>query len=214
MIMLYVICYVISMELKQYLKIIAKNFKLIFIVAILIALVVAIVSVKTPAKYNVSLSLLISRIGREQTSDYRYDGYYAIKAADEFSKNVTYWFKSPEVVRAIYQRAELESSYQSIRSLAKAFRAQQLAPQFVEVRFSTPSEADAKKIASAIPEVLQEKANRINTTSWQSIAFSIMGEEPVIIFKKPEVLLNTLLGFLAGLILGVFVVSAKEYLKS
>lgn len=202
------------MELKQYLKIIGKNYKTVLLTAIVVAIVVVVVSWQTPARYKVFLRLLISPTSGERTKDYQYDGYYAIKAADEFGKTVVQWFKNPEMARSIYNQAGIDTSDRSIRKLSKAFQAQQMDPQYIEVRFSAKTEEQAKKISLTISEIIQVKADKVAIASSQSISFSVIAEDPTIIFSQPSILINGLIALVVGLILGIFVVSAKEYLKS
>ena len=199
------------MELKQYLKIIKKNSKLIIAAAVLTALFSLIFSVIQPIKYETSLSLLISKNKTQQTDDFKYDGYYALQASEIMADSVEQWLKSPEVVNAVYQKAQVNPDFRNIKSYTKKFAAKKMSPQYVEVKFNASTKKEAEKISMAIVEIINNKARALEKNSDREISFSIESENPVIIESKPNVFLNLVIGFISGLALGIFAVFGKRY---
>jgi len=200
-------------ELKQHLELIKKNWQLILIFVLLLICLTAILSYNWPIKYDVSESLIVTRSSIQQTSDYQYDGYYSIKATDEFSNSIKEWLKSPEIVISIYKKAKIDPNFNSFNQMRNVFEANKMAPQHIEVNFSTKNVDEAKKISEVMDDVLQEKANLVSEISWQGISFSIVGGDPVIIKNKQDIFLNSLIALAAGLVLAIFIVYVKEYFE-
>lgn len=202
----------LTMELRDYLKIIKKHYKLILIITILIGVSSFVFTLKRPVIYDTSLSLFITRTTTQATQDYKYDGYYAIKAAELFSDTVRQWLQSPEVVIEIYKKAGIDLELESLRKLGKILKVYKMSPQYVEVRFKAEEKEKVQKISSVIPSVLQSKAQQL---AWSSgdLAFYIRATSPVIIENKPKPLFNGLIGLISGFVLGIFVVFFREYFK-
>jgi capsular polysaccharide biosynthesis protein len=190
-----------------------KKYKFILVFAVLVGLAAGIFFWLKGERYDVSLALTISRQGTQAVFDYKYDNYYALMASDEFGDTVTGWFKTPEVGRLIYQKAGFNSSFPSLKELAGRFSAAKIAPNIVEVRYGTKSEAETKALASAIGTVISERTNSLNTISGQGISFAVLAGEPVAAKSDYKFWWNILIGFLAGLVVGFFTKTAKEYFR-
>jgi len=200
--------------IQEYLKII-KNYKYALLgISIATAVVTFIVTMKQPSYYNSSLSLLVSSSQVQDTQDYRFDGYYTIQATDLFSNNIEAWLKSPEVVSGIFNAAKINPGTSHIKELTKIFKAEKLAPHYVEVRYKTSGEQDATRIASAITDALSEKTKSLGESSKNQTAFSVSSGKPVTALTKPPVLVNTAVAFVAGLFMGFLLVLMKEYWPS
>ena len=202
------------MELKQYLKIIKQNAKLVLIIAVLTALFSFVFSVIQPVKYETSLSLLISKNKTQQTDDFKYDGYYALQASEIIADSIQQWVKSPEIVSAVYQKARIDSDFKNIKGYTKKFTAKKMSSQYVEVKFSAITKEDAEKISRAVVEVINNKVEALEKNSEGEVAFFIESGEPIIIKNKPDLLFNLFIGFISGLVLGVFAVFGREYFSN
>lgn len=155
------------------------------------------------APYQTSVSLDIARLGTQAAADYKYDGYYAIMAADEFSKNIQFWFKSPGLVTEIFNQAGLPAPG-DINDLAGVFKAKKLSPQYLEVTYGTATDQDAKKLAQGLKKTLAEKSEGLGKLSQGSAVFSVQVNEPIIFYaQKSNVETGLAIGFMLGLILSL-----------
>ena len=202
------------MELKQYIKIIKRHIKSILMVSTLVGFFALIFSAVKPVTYETSLSLLISRAAAQETQDYKYDSYYAIQANDLFANTIVGWLKSPEIVVAIYKEAGVKFPVKNLRKLEKFFKAFKTSPHSVEVKFKSKTKKDAQSIAKTVVSVLKKKTTTISRISQEEIVFSVVGSDPVIVEKKPNLILNTIVGVISGLLLGILIVFGKEYFKA
>ena len=164
-------------------------------------------------RYSASLALTISRAGTQNAADYKYDNYYALKASDEFGGVVAGWFKTPEMTQVVYKKANLTLGAPSLAGLSRRFQAAKISPGTVEVRFGTGSESEAKILGQAIMNAATEKANFLSYFSGQGVAFSVLGNEPVIINNSSDIWRNIFVGLIVGLIFGGFVKVGKEHFR-
>ena len=72
--------------------------------------------------YDTSISFAVNRTSRQETTDFQFDGYYAIQAADLFSKTIVSWFSTPSILLEMYRNAGIEPTIGSIDSFSNAFK--------------------------------------------------------------------------------------------
>lgn len=202
------------MELKEYLKIIKKNLKLILAIGAIAGLSAFLFSSLQPVKYEISLSILISKNKTQETDDFKYDGYYALQASEMLADAIVEWTKSPAMVNAIYQEASVAGNFGSVKSYSKKFTAKKMSSQHIEIKFNSDTKESAEKISAAAVKVISNKIMDLEKSSEEEIAFSANGESPIIMEKKPDASLNLIIGFISGLVLGVFGVFGREYFRN
>jgi len=190
-----------------------KKYKYVLIFALLVALAAGFFAWRKAEKFEVSLALTISRYGTQSAQDYKYDNYYALKATDEFGGTVAGWLKTPEVTQAVYKRAGLELSSPTLSSLSRKFKAVKISPNLVEIRFSAKTQDEGQKMAQAAGQIIAEKANLLNASSWQGISFLVVAGEPVVVKNKMILWWNVLMGLIVGLVFGFFVQISNEYFR-
>lgn len=199
------------MELKEYYKIIKSNISVV-IYAILIAVVVVYAwSVKISQTYSASLLLNISRTETQSTADYRYDQFYRLQADEKFAETIVEWLKSPGVSRDIFDKAGIATSEKTMRRLAKSFQAEKLSSEIVSVKFSTQTEDEAKKIASAAASIVAEKTKNLNSEARDSNWFKVDMSNLVILKNTQDLRINLTIAALAGLFAGMLLAFGKHY---
>ena len=199
------------MELKEYITIIKKECKTIFAIGTIVAISAFLFSTIRPVTFEASISLAINKNKTQNTDDFKYDGYYALQTSEMLADTIVEWTKSPAVVDAIYQKAKVDQDFKSIKSYTKKFTVHKMSSQHVEVKFKTDTREDAEKISSALVEIMNDKIKTIEKESEEEIAFSISSENTIIIKDRPDAFLNLIIGFVSGIILGIFIVFGKRY---
>ncbi len=199
------------MEIKEYQKTIKGNKKLIMSVAGLIVFFTMLFTFISPSYHEASFSFLVSRSGADSTEDYKYDGYYALMAADLMADTVEQWLKNPEAVQSIYAKAGVDGKFKSLKDMARRFKATKLTSQLVEVRLKAEGSEDAKKVAEAASDILKSKIAASNNAEEKNGAFKIIDSEPVILEVRPDPVLNLALSLVIGTVLGLFIALSKEY---
>lgn len=201
------------MELKQYIGILRKERKIISGTVLLVFVLVMAFSGFKKTFYENDMLLLISRNGTQNTADYKYDGYYAGQASDNFADNVSQWLTSASMAHDIYSRAKVSNGIDKISNFSKIFKAKKMASQYVEVRYQTKSAEEGRNIARAIVDVLQEKADSLSKASSEEISFKIIYNDPFILESKTNFAVNGILAVLGGLFLGIFMAFIRYYFE-
>lgn len=202
------------MELRDYLKLYwSQRGMILGLVVVGTGLSVA-VAASRPVQYAASQSFAISRVNKETTTQYQYDGYYALQAADSFSQTVVSWFRTPSILLEVYGRAGLDPEIDSVSSLPGRFSVKKYSAQNIDVRFNERSEDRAKKLAAALPKVLEEKTTALNQTAEGKSLFAITGSMPVIAQAKPNLWLIGALAAIVSFGLAIFLAAARHYLRT
>lgn len=182
-------------------------------VTIIGALAALLFAIITPVQYDTSIAFFINRTNIVETTEYQFDGYYAIQASDLFSQTVMSWFLTPSVLLEIYDRADIDPQISSIEEITSRFKTRKYSPQNVVVRYQERDRETADKIAWAIIDVVQEKAAAANQTADEKALFEVMGGAPVIVEDRPHAPLNTVIGLVAGFVLSIVVAYSVAYIR-
>jgi len=201
------------MELKTYLQIIQQQKRVIVISAFLVGFFAFIFSLLAPTVYESFILIQIERKNIQETSDYRYDDYYALKASEILIDSMAKWFSNPKFVSQIYKKAEIDISDLDTRKLKKKIKANKMSAQYLEIEFKAKTFKEAEKISSAISSIIKEKSKNLGWTNTKENIFSFKTGEPMIIEKNPLIFLNTLIGFLSGLFIGILIGFFRKYLE-
>lgn len=198
------------MELKKFKQRFEEN-KNVLIFALGVGILAGIWSWYIMPRYSVSLTLTSVRVALEKPLDYNYDSYYSLKASDEFGSTISGWLKTPESVSTIFKKAGLRYSPSSFSGFSGQFEAVKVSPTVVEVRFGVFSESQVEKISQAIEETMTQKNQALSEASKQGLNFVILAGEPIVLRNSWIFLGRTLIGFLIGLVFGLFFQSARKY---
>lgn len=132
----------------------------------------------TPVTYEVHGSLMLSMDVREDVPEFRYDGYYALLAADLFSGTIAGLASSPETVVVAYENAGIDLPDGNPSRIARSVRAEKVAPQLVRIVVSGKSARDAEALSRALFAVLDRAIHRYNETGDSSIVFKGVASAP------------------------------------
>ncbi|MBI4709100.1 MAG: hypothetical protein HY764_02790 [Candidatus Portnoybacteria bacterium] len=196
------------MDFKKLFFIIKKSSAFIIIFTILVIIAVLGFSWLRSGGYNVSLAISVFSKSSQATADYQYDGYYSIKAANDFCDTLSQWIKSPEVTNSVYKEADIGENNNSWRKIPKALQAKKMAPQYIEVNFKVSKADDASKISRALDSVLKEKTE--NASRFSDTTFTIIVGEPIISKNQANFIFNGFIAFVGGAFVAITLVLFKE----
>ena len=118
---------------RDYLKIVKSNKILIFVCAILCGLLALIFSAVKPVSYETSIAFSIQKVNRQDTAEFQYDNYYSIQASELLGNSIVGWLESPEIIREVYQAADVTVETEDLNSLARGMKAKQISAHLVRV---------------------------------------------------------------------------------
>lgn len=201
------------MELREYVRIIKKHFVIFLIVVILGGAFAYFFTKRQPVSYTASTTFTVNKtsaLKQSQVSYYLYDNYYNVQSAGLFSQIVTTWFSSPSLVTEIYQKAGIEVPNVSQKALSKTFKAVRDEPATINVSISGTDKDQLDKLINASADVLQKKTDEMNNGD---TVYEIAKFNPAITQNNPNTLFNTIIGLIAGAILGIIIVLSIYYFK-
>lgn len=164
-----------------------------------------------PVRYSTSMSLGVNRVNADQTPDYQFDGYYALQAADLFSQTLVSWMQTPSILVEIYDQAGLPTGVDSIRGLTSRFNTKKVAAQNVVVTYSSPSQAEAEKLAMAITSVTTRLTATVNRSADNQAFFELVAAKPVVVKAKMDPVITGVASGMVGLVLALFLVPFVAY---
>jgi capsular polysaccharide biosynthesis protein len=195
------------MELREYIKIIRTNIVLFLVVTFIVVAAVLSFFKFQPEKYSASVLLNITRQGKDDSADYKYDDFYRLQADERFSDTVVEWLKSSRIQADI-----LESAGVSSRSAVK-FKPQRRSSQVIFADFKASDRVSAEKISLAIPEIISFNIEELNKNQKEENWFMVMAPEPVIEKYQPPYLKIFLASSFAGLFIAFWAVMIKHYIS-
>lgn len=161
-----------------------------------------------PPSAHVSLAFTIAEQARQETSDYSYDGYYALRASELVADTMISWLSTPSVIKDIYAGAGIAiADEQAFAEAGRAFRAKKLSSQNVVVTFSAPDAATAASLAAQTAKILPERAARLALSPKDHSLFLVTPSEPVI----ADASLSPVAAAAAGVLIGAFLGFAVSY---
>lgn len=201
------------MELREYYLILKKDFKSFLFVVVLIIAGSFAFSYLRPDSYDTSLILNISRIGTQETDQYRYDDFYRIQADEKFAETVVEWLKSPRISSDIYADAGIDTAFLNLRQLSRNMSPEKLSPQVVSVNFSSSDQKTAEKISRSIIKIISGNTQSLNKDQKDNTWFEIIPQEPITKRYHPDSALILMASLLFGLFVGFWVVMIRHYLE-
>lgn len=162
-----------------------------------------------PTRYETTLDFTIDRPVPQETADYAYDGYYALRASELFADTLIGWFSTPSFVKSVLTRTELAAA-DGVALPARLFRAKRYSSQLVVVRFSAKTpDAAAALAAAAVTEASERAAGLMPGAKGQPL-FMLRAAPPVIELRR----LPTERAAFAGAALGALTVMVWIYFFS
>jgi hypothetical protein len=201
------------MELREYIHLYWKRrWFLLLLVVIAVGTAGLIVGTR-PVRTGASVSFAINRINRTATTQYEYDGYYALQASDLFAQTVVSWFSTPSFLQEVYEQGKLDPEIQSINSLPSRFSVRKYSAQNIVVRFTERTDDRAQVVAKELGTLMANRAEKLNQSSDGKALFAIISGTPVIAPAHPNLYLILGVTAVLSFALGLFIVAAQQYLR-
>lgn len=195
-----------TIDLREYLAIIKKKAWIIAAITAVTTFVSAFLSffVLSPV-YEAKTTLIVNT---DQKNDDTITG-------DEFSVTqrlaVTYGeiIKSRTVLEPVIEKLGLDISYEDLSKMVTVSPVKDT--QIINISVQDTNPLKAKDIANSIPEVFTKEVKRI--TKANSVEVIDKAVEPLLPIK-PNKLMNVLIAFVLGIMMGLFVIFLIEYMDN
>ncbi len=201
------------MEIKEYLNIFRKHFKIFLLIVIVFVIAGFLFQLFRPLGFKSQLTLNITRIGSQQTSDYRYDNFYRLQADEKFADTVVRWLASPMVAERILNDSKVVTTGYSHWTLSRMFKAERVSSQIVNLSYSAKTQIIAQNLAKSVLKIINQETEELNKIQKDESWFTVISNEPIIRKNKWPWEIVILISFLVGIIAGLWAVLIKHYLE-
>jgi capsular polysaccharide biosynthesis protein len=202
------------MELREYIAIFRKHRKY-FWVTVCAFVIVALVWQHWQGEYVVgNLTLNVTRLGSDKTTDYQYHDFYRLQADERFADTVVRWLESPRMVSDIYESAQVNVDTASDRTLSHALTAERLSSQVIQVTYNAENALVARKISQSLIDKVNTEAGALNKDQQEVSWFVVVGSDPVIRDGRFGLMLALVVSFVLGFFVGFWVVLFRHYFLS
>lgn len=159
----------------------ARWFKTVIIAGFVAMLATLLIVPRLAQRWDVSIDVTLPVPVRPLTTNYEYDGYYALQATDLFSNTLAGWLRSPDFTARVYDKAGIVLKTDSLRKLEKIFTITKISGQYLTVRFSVADEKEAAKLADAIEKNIKERVSLLNDNEKRPVSFSVFVGKPLVV---------------------------------
>lgn len=203
------------MELRDYLKIISKRIWLLVGTVIVVAIGTYWFTAIQPITYDASsfVNVVVKQPTNQGSTQYfQYDNYYSIQSSSFFTDAIIAWLQDPSNVDSIYNSAQIAKPDVKLSNLSKLIKATKKPPFSVQISFSNKDQVAAEDLVKSTVNFVKDKSA---TWTKEGVVKDIYVEnsQPLVVIHKPSVILNTVVGIVVGIFLGLAIVFLVDYLK-
>jgi len=128
--------------------------------------------------YEVHFSYLVSLQERSASSQYQFDGYYALQAIELFTKTLAQWTTLPETIVQAYQLSHENLLSLQAGNLKRTVTAEASAPQLVEVTVRNSDKGRAERLAAGLRQAVEEQVKQYQTQGAPAVRFTVVPTAP------------------------------------
>ena len=196
-----------TIDLREYFSIIKKRFWIIALLAIISALISGVISFfMLKPVYEAKSTLIVNADKQAETQIVTGD---QITVTQKLAVTYGEIIKSRIVLDDVIKNLKLENTYESLSGQITVSPVKDT--QIISISVQDTNPQKARDIANEIPKVFEKEAKRITKANdVQVIDKAILPKNPI----KPNKVMNVLIAFVLGTMIGLFVVFLIEYLDN
>jgi hypothetical protein len=164
--------------LAYYATVVRRTLPRALLLAAAAALLAYAVVYRVGVVHEVYFSYLVAMSEREPSSEFRFDGYYALQATDLFATTLSSLLTAPETIQAAYEAAGLPLEERSARALGRTVSAQKMAAQVVQVVVRDADAQRAERLVHGLQRVAEQEVARYHQEGVPAVQFRVVATEP------------------------------------
>lgn len=165
-----------------------------------------LIGLKTPKSYEGQFTITVNLSQTESGVGYQYEGFYGLQAADNIATTLLNWLPQKDVSNKIIENSDLISAE---KLPEPRMTISKIGLRILQVRWVAKDESVINRLASATANIVQEKIKE-NASSSQS-SYSASFEKPFITLASKSLRTLSLIGFLAGGVMGLILAFAIQF---
>lgn len=200
------------MELTTYLKIIKKNFDIITYTTFIVVGLALTITFLLPETYRGDFSLFIVKDRIQQTEDYKYDQFYAVKTQEKIGEFIEQYLQNPQTSSAILKQAGVENiDYSSRRALRNAIRVTPVSAQEVKITLKLKQKEKIEKTADIVYQNTAQKIKSLYPADNET-QYTVEKSTTLVTTGGPSLKINLIIAAIAGIFSGVLATFFRHYL--
>ena len=201
------------MELKEIIRFLLNNTKIVIGFGLFFAFLGAGVYFAPPGRYLAEGSFYVHRqveIGVEE--HFTYEGYYGQQAALSYTNTVIWLFEDASIKKQTLEDLNIPADEKNLRKINKQVRTKKPAPQLVNLTVKGATPVEAEGLWTALSDNTLQTAQTLNAEGDPLLRITAVGD-PVVRKIYENILINTALGLILGLIAGTAIAALVQYRK-
>jgi len=215
------------MELKDFVELLVKRWKLVILVTVVCTVAAVVVTYILPVKYQSSIDVYVKRLPSNQTGDfYTYDGYYSVQSSVQYTDTVAGFFQSLHVVQKAAENVEADRDYEKgekdpdilaedvdyLEGVAGKVIVENLAPQVLQASYTNTDKVKSEMWIKYLGEEVVQTVSELSSGGDNEYQVTV-SEFPLTKEVTPSLILNSIVGLVAGMTLGVTGAFLPHYFK-
>jgi capsular polysaccharide biosynthesis protein len=191
-------------------KQIKKN-KSVLAVCVILGFIAGLLVFSLPNKYVAEGTLFIKRTAETSNSFFTYEGYYSQQAAAAYTNTVSGLLESVDLQSSALIKLGIPVNEDTTRRYAHYISVKKSSPQLITVTVKQNSPDSAKQLWTALVDELLSTNGQINQNGDTKLSISEISTQPVVNQTFKSIWLDAVAGILFGAVLGLAVISLKDY---
>lgn len=203
------------MSLEDYLNSLIKNWWKIIGLGVILAAITYVVAVRRPPVYEGVITLTISGKSQPSSQFYNFDDFYNLQSNGFVVEIVTSWLASPNVIKEIFDQADVGLPANSIKGLRKVllYHKPSAVAGVIDVSFRKHNQSEVTKVLAATKSVIQSKLQGLKEAQAFHSDIQSQISDPFVVEERPNLMQLVLAVGIASVVLGGLIVIIREYIK-
>jgi len=192
------------MEFEDYIKGIKKYIYLPIGLALIIGGFSLYSSLKTPYNFSGAVTFTIGNSNEVISGANNFNNYYSVSASSIVADTIGGWLTSPNYIALIHQKAGVGLTAKKVSSVKKLLNNNKssLNSSVVVAELVGKTNQEINNLLSSTQAIIQQEFKKQQDINAISKDIKLSVSDPIVITSKKNLTLDTLIGMIAGLILG------------
>lgn len=201
------------MILPKLLSLYKTEFWLIIASGIAFAVLAVLSHLLFPPKYIATGSFYVSRPIEVATPDFKYEGYYASLASQNYARTLAALIESEAIKAQVLEDLNIPVTRDSLKKLDKAVKIKKPETQLVTLQIKMADKNATSNTWQSYSAVLTKTSTSLNGIGDNTLNVNPVNAQPVVYLGYSNVYVMAFLGFLVGLFLAFFALGAYFLLR-
>lgn len=195
---------------------ICKKYKHIFFLTIILILVIGFFWQLLQKEFVMAeVTLNVTRLSSEKTSDYQYHDFYRLQADERFADTIVRWIETPRMMADTYGALHIAPVDTELSwPVRHTLTAERLSSQMIRVRYPSRTETEARAIAQSLTDHVNTMTAALNKDQKEAAWFTVVHDEPISQDGRVSMVFVLALSGLLGVFFGFWLILLAHYFSA